>query len=160
MTSGCEWIIDAAGGDAEALRSGERLAQLCAEIIADLELHVVGTPQWHQFPAPGGWTGMYLLSESHLTIHTFPELGLATLNLYCCRPRAAWDWEERLAELLGAEDVCVRCVMRGEQALLESTSRLQKATDGTAGQASSGTRSAFRTPHSALAPPSALPEGT
>lgn len=113
MFTGTEWIIDAAGCRSEALREGTLLDALCGAIIDDLDLHVVGQPQWHQFPAPGGWTGMYLLTESHLTIHTFPELGLATLNLYCCRERPRWDWEVRLADFLGASEVQVRCAARG-----------------------------------------------
>jgi S-adenosylmethionine decarboxylase len=56
---------------------------------------------------------MYLLTESHLTIHTFPEHRSATLNLYCCRARPTWDWETKLAEWLGATDVDVRSAERG-----------------------------------------------
>ncbi len=110
---GIEWIIDAAGCDGLRLRDGDRLAGLCAAIVAELDLHIVGQPQWHQFPSPGGWTGMYLLTESHLTIHTFPEHRSATLNLYCCRARQEWDWETKLAEWLGATDVDVRSAERG-----------------------------------------------
>lgn len=113
MNSGLEWMIDARGCPAEALADGARLREFCARVIAELELHVIGQPHWHQFPAPGGWTGMYLLSESHLTCHTFPELGLATFNLYCCRPRAVWPWGERLGEHLGATEVIVTSWERG-----------------------------------------------
>lgn len=104
--------------DAESCQ-GERLANLavmravCQKIVDDLGLQVVGEPQWHQFPFPGGVTGLYLLTESHLTCHTFPELRLATFNLYCCRPRPRWEWARELAERLGAEQVRVRRVPRG-----------------------------------------------
>ncbi len=111
--TGTEWIVDATGCRVEALASGAQLQALCAAIIADLNLHVVGAPQWHQFPAPGGWTGMYLLTESHLTLHTFPEHQLLTLNLYCCRARKAWDWQTQLARRLGAQEVRLRAVERG-----------------------------------------------
>jgi S-adenosylmethionine decarboxylase len=95
------------------------LRALCDEIVATLELRVVGSPVWHQFPelppgqGQGGVTGMYLLSESHLTIHTFPEFQAATLNLYCCRPIRHWNWEAALAECLGATHVSVRSIVRG-----------------------------------------------
>jgi S-adenosylmethionine/arginine decarboxylase-like enzyme len=56
---------------------------------------------------------MYLLAESHLTIHTFPESGIATLNLYCCTPRSALDWHTLLAPL-GAARVTVRELVRGQ----------------------------------------------
>ncbi|HTN77954.1 MAG TPA: S-adenosylmethionine decarboxylase [Pirellulaceae bacterium] len=110
-------MIDAIGCEAAALADGGRLRAFCQRAIVDLDLHVVGEPQWHQFPSPGGWTGMYLLSESHLTCHTFPELGLATFNLYCCRPRAAWAWETQLAKAFGAQQVDITAVPRGSSVI-------------------------------------------
>jgi S-adenosylmethionine decarboxylase len=53
-----------------------------------------------------------MLTESHLACHTYPEFGVATFNLYCCRERPAWPWDERLREMLGAHDVCVRSLSR------------------------------------------------
>jgi S-adenosylmethionine decarboxylase proenzyme len=38
----------------------------------------------HQFD-PQGITILYMLSESHLSIHTFPEKNYAALDLYTCR---------------------------------------------------------------------------
>jgi S-adenosylmethionine decarboxylase len=122
MTTGVEWIVDAYGCRADDLRDGRPLRELCATLIAELPLHVVGEPHWHQFPGPAGWTGLYLLTESHLSCHTFPELGLATFNLYCCRPRPAWDWERNLAHLLGAERVTIRTLIRGGDALVVAQS--------------------------------------
>jgi S-adenosylmethionine decarboxylase len=111
--AGLEWLIDAHGCRPAALRDPAVLRGLCDRVVRELELRVVGEPSWHQFPDPGGVTGMFLLTESHLTVHTFPERGLATFNLYCCRPRRPWPWRERLAEALGAADVSVRELPRG-----------------------------------------------
>lgn len=113
MNVGTEWLVDAEGCLADLLRDIETLRGLCEEVIADLGLRVVGDPMWHQFPHPGGVTGLYLLTESHLACHTFPETGLATFNLYCCRPRPPFAWEERLRALLGAGRVTVRTAARG-----------------------------------------------
>jgi len=38
----------------------------------------------HQFE-PQGFSVIYLLSESHLSIHTFPEKNYAAIDLYTCR---------------------------------------------------------------------------
>lgn len=111
--AGCEWIVDASGCAAGLLRSLDVLQDACRQIIRDLDLQVVGAPLWRQFPAPGGVTGMYLLSESHLACHTWPEHGIATFNLFCCRRRREWPWEARLREILLAESVLVRVVERG-----------------------------------------------
>lgn len=119
MNVGTEWLVDAEGCSAERLRDIEAVRNVCEAVIADLGLRVVGEPMWHQFPQPGGVTGLYLLTESHLACHTFPETGLATFNLYCCRPRPAFAWDERLSALLGASRVTVRTAARGAEASAE-----------------------------------------
>jgi S-adenosylmethionine decarboxylase len=111
--AGVEWFVDAAGCRPEALRDPHALRRLCDDLIAQLGLHVIGDGIWHQFPAPGGVTGLFLLTESHLACHTYPETGVATFNLYCCRSRPDWPWEQRLRERLGAKQVTVRRVWRG-----------------------------------------------
>ena len=110
---GTEWLVDAVGCDSDALRDLSTLRCLCDRILAELGLHVVGEGLWHQFPGAAGITGLFLLTESHLACHTYPENGIATFNLYCCRTRPRWPWEEELRELLGATHVSVRAVMRG-----------------------------------------------
>src|SRR5918994_1930367 len=102
MSLGTEWVVDANGCDAEALADIDRLKLIFERIIHDLELHVLGDISWHKFPEPGGVTGIALLSESHLTCHTYPEFGAACFNLFCCRPRPEWDFAARLGEMIGA----------------------------------------------------------
>lgn len=111
--AGREWIVDATGASPEALRDLELLQGAVALLISEMRLSPIGAPQWHVFPGEAGVTGMVMLSESHVTVHTFPETGLATFNLYCCRPRPAWPWRERLMQLLGATHVHVRELERG-----------------------------------------------
>jgi S-adenosylmethionine decarboxylase len=112
VTSGTEWLVEASGCDPSRLASRVALVALFDDIVRELGLKVVGTPAWHVFPHPGGITGVYLLAESHLTIHTFPEHGTACLNLFCCRARPAWDFAAGLSRHLGASGVSVRVVER------------------------------------------------
>lgn len=126
MNVGTEWLIDAQGCSSDLLGDIRAMKRVCERIISDLDLHVIGQGVWHVFPSPGGITGLYLLTESHLACHTYPETDIATFNLYCCRPRPAWQWEERLAEMLGARLVSVRSASRGAvstEALPPSLSR-------------------------------------
>jgi len=55
----------------------------CLRAVAHAGLHAVGD-LFHPFPAPGGVTGVVLLAESHLAVHTWPELGTVTLDVYVC----------------------------------------------------------------------------
>ncbi|HXE80291.1 MAG TPA: S-adenosylmethionine decarboxylase [Vicinamibacterales bacterium] len=110
---GVEYVVDARGCDPEALQSLSRLQRLFSTVLDELSLHPVAPPVWHVFPGEGGVTGMVLLSESHLTIHTYPEAGSAAIDLYCCRSNAEWPWKERLPQILGAREVQVRILRRG-----------------------------------------------
>ena len=113
VTGGTEWIVDGYGCDPVRLADRARVCALLGHIVAELDLRVVGEPLVHGFAAPGGVTAMVLLTESHLCCHTYPESGLATFNLYCCRERPPWPWADRLGDALGARRVEVRRMQRG-----------------------------------------------
>jgi|SRR6185369_16051051 len=109
---GTEWVIDANGCSDVALADLAQIQTVFARVINELQLHVIGEIAWHQFSSTGGISGLALLSESHLSCHTYPEFGAATFNLYCCRERASWSWEASLKEMLGAKQVTVRVLER------------------------------------------------
>ena len=47
----------------------------------------VGATILHKHVSPfdgGGYTGMFVLSESHASVHTWPEYGMATIDIYMC----------------------------------------------------------------------------
>jgi S-adenosylmethionine decarboxylase len=123
VTGGTEWVVDALDCDPDRLRDPVRLRALCDGIVTALSLTVIDEPHLHVFPGPGGITALYLLAESHLACHTFPETGLASFNLYCCKPREITrspdgsrnpvEWAALLADALGARNVKVTVVPRG-----------------------------------------------
>lgn len=115
MEIGAEWLVDAEGCQPGLLGDINAIRTVCDRIIADLDLHVIDEPIGHKFPPPGGITLLFLLMESHLACHTYPESGIATLNLYCCRMRPDWPWAERLGQMLGATRVRVRFARRGAE---------------------------------------------
>jgi S-adenosylmethionine decarboxylase len=112
MHGGIEWLVDAHDCVPARLRDRAAVLAVLDRIVAAMDLRVVSTAV-HVFPGAGGVTALYLLAESHLTIHTFPETGVATLNAYCCRPRVGAPWRALLAELFGAREVTVTEHLRG-----------------------------------------------
>ncbi len=75
---GAPWMTDAA-----------TLRELCLAAVVDAGLTPVGE-LFHGFaPATepqrqSGITGVVLLAESHLAVHTWPELGGVTIDAYVC----------------------------------------------------------------------------
>jgi S-adenosylmethionine decarboxylase len=109
---GCEWVIEAHGCDRAALADLEKLRALFQKLTEALALHPIGDATWHQFPGTGGITGLCLLTESHLACHTFPEYHSLCLNIFCCRPRAEWNFSAYLKREFAARAVSVRRIDR------------------------------------------------
>ncbi len=66
------------------------LRAVCLEAVTRAGLSAVGE-LFHRFVpapqgdgAPSGITGVVLLAESHLVVHTWPEIEAATLDVYVC----------------------------------------------------------------------------
>ncbi len=68
---------------------------------------------FHKF-APQGVSGVVVISESHLAIHTFPEHGYASIDVFTCGERINPQVAAQLiAEKLGSERVYEMNVERG-----------------------------------------------
>lgn len=108
----------------------DALRRFCVDSVVKHGLTVVGE-LFHAFPpgegstdASGGVTGCVVLAESHLAIHTWPELRSVTLDLYVCnytrdnteRARAVVD---ELQQLFAPEDVVRHDVPRDRQFMYE-----------------------------------------
>jgi len=69
------------------LTDANTLGARCLQAVADAGLVAVAH-LFHTFPitahGPGGVTATVLLAESHLCIHTWPELRAVTLDVYVC----------------------------------------------------------------------------
>lgn len=89
--------------DSRLMLDAAHLEGYCKERVAAAGLTSVGS-LFHSFGEGRGITGVVLLAESHLSIHTWPESCSVTLDVYVCnfkannRPRA----EQLFGELLAA----------------------------------------------------------
>ncbi|HWQ40107.1 MAG TPA: adenosylmethionine decarboxylase [Burkholderiales bacterium] len=85
-------LYDCACGD-RFLVDSPLLVDHCLKLVHDAGLSAVGH-YFHQFGGGGGVTGMIVLAESHMSIHTWPEKRYVTVDVYVCsytqdnRPKA------------------------------------------------------------------------
>lgn len=70
-------------GAENLLREVAALRAKCLALVAEAELAAVGEC-FHQFGDGGGVTGVVVLAESHLSIHTWPEKRFVTLDVFVC----------------------------------------------------------------------------
>jgi S-adenosylmethionine decarboxylase proenzyme len=112
-TEGKHIIMDASGCKPELLNDLDYLKKLLKEAAEKANATVLNVA-FHHF-TPQGVSGVVVISESHLSIHTWPEFGYAALDFYTCggiNPEAACEY---VAETLGAEHVQTTMVARGEK---------------------------------------------
>jgi S-adenosylmethionine decarboxylase len=99
---GCERaLLDDRDFLARALRRAAEAAR--AKIVAEV---------WHPF-TPHGVTGVIVIEESHLSIHTWPESGYAAVDFYSCGQGHLKDAISLLGRELHAERVDIIAVTRG-----------------------------------------------
>jgi S-adenosylmethionine decarboxylase len=89
----------------------ERTLKRCVEVAGATLLHI----HLHHFTPNGGVSGVAVLSESHISIHSWPEADYAALDIFMCghaKPHLAVDV---LREAFCARDVLVKEHKRGEE---------------------------------------------
>ncbi|WOP15305.1 adenosylmethionine decarboxylase [Ottowia sp. SB7-C50] len=69
--------------DARLMTDAAHLEAFCRKAVLDSGLTDVGA-LFHSFGEGAGVTGVVVLAESHLSIHTWPEDGYVTLDVYVC----------------------------------------------------------------------------
>jgi len=83
LSVGSHILADLYGVDAAALRDGVLLESMLRRAALAAGARVLGS-HFHSFGATDGVTGVVLLAESHISIHTWPESGLAAADIFMC----------------------------------------------------------------------------
>ncbi len=94
---GSHILADLYGVDAVVLRDSAALDALLRRAAQAAGARVLGS-HFHSFGITDGVTGVVLLAESHLSIHTWPESGLAAADIFMC---GSADPERALRTLIG-----------------------------------------------------------
>ncbi len=73
---------------------------------------------------PHGISGVVVIAESHLAIHTWPEYGYAAVDLFTCGEHVdPWAAHEHLAQVFQAGDSQCKEIPRGELSVLGEDAR-------------------------------------
>ena len=110
--AGTHLIVDLFGARRlDDLEHIERTLTRCVEVAGATLLHI----HLHHFTPNGGVSGVAVLSESHISIHSWPEADYAALDVFMCGDAQPQKCIEILREAFSARDVVVKTHHRGEE---------------------------------------------
>ena len=86
MALGKHALAHISGAKFDHLNDEKRLLKAFQRTVSHFSLEALYEPQVHKFE-PQGLTGIILLAESHISIHTWPENGEAAVDVFTCGGR-------------------------------------------------------------------------
>ena len=111
--AGTHLLVDVLKGTRlDDLEHIEQTFRECIEVSGATLLHI----HLHHFTPNGGVSGVAVLSESHISIHSWPEYGYAAIDIFMCghaKPHLAIDVIRQAFE---PEEIVVKEHLRGEEA--------------------------------------------
>lgn len=115
-------VIDAFVEDAEKISAVEPIFDLLNDLPDQIEMTKITQPYVFRYsgvvPEDWGVTGMVIIAESHISVHTFPEHKRFHMDVFSCKPfdyeRTLQIIEEKMGVVRRAADVIRRPVL-GEE---------------------------------------------
>jgi len=114
---GCHLLVDIFNVSPAILQECEQIHRAFYTALCRGGMHILGKERCHIFENQGS-TLLYILQESHAALHTYPEHGFISLDIYSCSsmdPRKVVDLF--LKNLNRTVRVHTRILERGGQSL-------------------------------------------
>lgn len=109
---GYQVLIDLYNCDYEKMENIEYIKNIMNELSIILETNVIDEV-FHKFE-PYGISGVLIISESHLTIHTWPEYRYAGIDLFTCSKKInILEAVKYLCKVLNAKSYKIKEINRG-----------------------------------------------
>lgn len=108
--AGTHLIIEVVAG--EGLDEEDRIQDAfreCVDVCGATLLHI----HTHKF-SPQGVSGVAVLAESHISVHTWPEIGYGAFDVFMCGESQPWKAVEVLRRTFSAGEVRVKELLRGD----------------------------------------------
>ena len=114
--AGTHLIIEVVNG--HGLDDEDRIQQAfrdCVDNCGATLLHI----QTHKF-SPQGVSGVAVLAESHISVHTWPEIGYGAFDVFMCGDAQPWKAVDVLKRAFGTADVRCKELLRGDGVVTEA----------------------------------------
>lgn len=109
---GMHYIIELAGCDSKKLKYLATVEKVFMEAARRSKATIIDH-FFHQF-SPFGVSGLISISESHFTIHTWPEAGYAAIDIFSCSNKMNIELAISIMEKkFSAKKVKIKKIIRG-----------------------------------------------
>lgn len=120
ISLGNQHLVEFYGCCVETINSKDRIREAMIQ-AAKIAKATIVADVFHEFN-PQGLSGVVVIAESHIAIHSWPEHQCASIDIFTCskdmEPQAAIDF---LTTIFKAQKVEVKSIDRGEILLTTST---------------------------------------
>lgn len=125
-------LVELRDCDANALDDLQNVESTLIDTARRIGATIIGHA-FHQF-SPQGVTGVVIIAESHICIHTWPEHGYAAVDIFTCGDTSGLDEAtQHIADAFGAQNRSVVTLQRGQ--IAPSTSAETRSEHNFAGVA-------------------------
>ncbi len=112
MTKGMHVIMELYGCPSEAIATVPSVKHLIDIVVERSGVNRI-SEFYHQF-RPHGVTGVVLIAESHISVHTWPEKGYVAMDIYTCGSKEkALKAAEVAMEVFRPKKIVRKDMMRG-----------------------------------------------
>jgi len=113
-------MVDGYNGNFEALASVEAIANFLDTLPAEIGMTKIMPPYVFKYdggdkPEDWGVSGFVIIAESHISIHTFPEKGYFSIDIFSCKDFDIPAALEIIKSFFGTEDLEVQTTSRGTE---------------------------------------------
>lgn len=109
-------IVDGFCGNKALLSSVKGLEAWLLNAVAFIGMRVIGGPYVIEFPAGNGkergLSGVIILAESNITVHTYPEYSYVFIDIFSCRDFSFDNTVQMVKETFGMEMPVVHLITR------------------------------------------------
>ncbi len=116
---GLHLTIDGYGGDKEKLNSASLVRDILNDLPRRLKMKKLTDPLIKKVPPlsekdPGGISGFVIISESHISIHAFPDRGFISIDVYTCQNQLDKDFViQYFTEKFNLQETETNFIVRG-----------------------------------------------
>lgn len=100
--------------DAKNLDAVDPIRTICIDAAKATRATIV-SETFHHFGEGCGVTGIVVLAESHISIHTWPENGIVTIDVYVCGECNAFVTIPMFLTFFETKDAVITSMVRGRR---------------------------------------------